>query len=160
MSRRWIIKGEDVLKRIIGLNAGRFRLLIQLDEILHDAQRFVPDRIGLRGRLFGVRVVIVRIDGNLILLPIEGNRPQFRGRQVVKGKFVSLRFQRRPPGLPFLFPLFLSFFVLDQLLAANLLIKRNRILGDFITNPGAYPPWCNRIPGLQRRERPIALSIG
>ena len=40
-----------MLKRLIGLNAGRFRLLIQLDEILHDAQRFVPDRIGLRGRL-------------------------------------------------------------------------------------------------------------
>ena len=52
-------RNGDVLKRIILLNAGCFRLLGEFHEIPHDAQRLVANGVGLRSGFLGIRIVVV-----------------------------------------------------------------------------------------------------
>src|SRR5258705_1060194 len=67
----------DVSKRIITLDAGSLRLLVKFNEITHDAQGFIANRVGFRRRFLRIRAFFVRIEQALVLLPVEGYWTQF-----------------------------------------------------------------------------------
>ena len=77
LSNRIGPKRESIVSKRLFWDAGSFGPIAKFNEIPHDAQRFVANGIGLRTLPSCRRPLRPKLEQVLLLLTIEGDRPQF-----------------------------------------------------------------------------------
>ena len=95
LSNRISTKQEPIVSKRLFWDAGSFGPISQINQVAHDPEGFIANGIGLRTFLLAVVVFIGRLKHILLLLAIEGDRPQFWRTEVVEGKLKGLDVQRR-----------------------------------------------------------------